>query len=528
MSEPEPSIAVVGHRGRPIKPHELGDAGGSLTSPTDEGQPVHLQARALLAQLHQLASKDSWNRQPAWVEHRDRLEELAQFLESGGAGPPIKGFRPAVSRGQWVHFGKLLRDKRNAAGLSRVQLARKAKLSDATIKFVETARHPPSRATLIRLLGVSELNLTWAAVPGSPREPAREPGGEVVERADDSRLLDPFNCFLAPSYDPMALVAELARFLNGAGGYVEQTSAYLEHYSAAAYLALCHHSLILAGLRSHLPLLEMAKRIVTTCGRGKLQVIALGAGDGISETNLVGHLIEAGAHYVELCLLDISQPLLAGAYRHAIELLGNLPSVHVWGIQGNFHHLPLYTVLHRPPARRHRRLFTMLGGTLAHLDHEPRFLQQSLLDCQVDDLLLLDVPLAAASCNDTLEIKRRDRLFSQGVPAPYAAWLGGPIWRHCQHIDRVDFHWNLETHCPVPGSYALHAVATVKSSQRADRQFSMFRFGRYDPSKLAECLRSLGWQEIGASVYGGEHSLRLYCKRDGGKAQHPYESGILA
>ena len=79
----------------------------------------------------------------------------------------------------------------------------------------------------------------------------------------------------------------------------------------------------------------------------------------------------------------------------------------------------------------------------------------------------------------------------------------------------VEFHWNLDTQCPVPGSYALDAVATVQSRGRADRQFSLFRFRRYDPSKLAECLSGLGWEEIGVMPYGGADqpaSLRLFCK----------------
>ena len=74
---------------------------------------------------------------------------------------------------RWQHFGALLRDRRNAAKLSRLALARQAKVSDATIKFIETARNRPSRATLIRLLAVAELHLTWADVPG-PSAPSAE------------------------------------------------------------------------------------------------------------------------------------------------------------------------------------------------------------------------------------------------------------------------------------------------------------------------------------------------------------------
>ena len=80
-----------------------------------------------------------------------------------------------ISRQQWQHFGALLRDRRNAAKLSRLALAHRAKISDATIKFIESARHPPSRSTLIRLLSVFELHLTWAEVPGVHEPPAEKP-----------------------------------------------------------------------------------------------------------------------------------------------------------------------------------------------------------------------------------------------------------------------------------------------------------------------------------------------------------------
>ena len=486
-----------------------------MTAPSEDLQGLHQQARALLSQLHPLAAQASGELQSTWAEHLGHLEELVQFLACGASSSLVLPGERAVSKAQWEEFGRLLRDKRTAAGFSRVELARRAKLSDCTVKFTETARHPPSRATLIRLIGVAELKLRWADVPGRPALPAPEPS--ETPRLEDATLLGSLNCLLAPSYDPLCLVADLARFLNGAGGYLEQTSAYLDTGSAAAYAALCQHSLLCTTLRSRLPLGEVAQQIVAASGRGPLQVIALGAGDGHSETQLVGHLLESGASRIELCLLDISQPLLTSAYRYAVDRLAQQPQVHVWALQGNFHHLPLYTVLHRPATRRPRRLFAMLGETLAHLGHEPRFLQQSLLDCAVDDLLLLDVPVASAPCTDRTEIKRRDRLFAKGVPAPYAAWLAGPLWRHCPQVDRVDFHWDAETHCPVPGSYALHAVATVKSSQRADRPFSLFRMGRYDPAQLAHCLSELGWEEIGAELYGGEHSLRLYRKRDEGQ-----------
>ena len=484
-----------------------------MSPPAESLQAVQRQVQVLLTELRPLAAEAPAAQQPTWAEHLDRLEELAQFLASGGISVRTTRLSLPASPAQWTQFGRLLRDKRNAAGLSRVQLARRAKLSDATVKFTETARHPPSRATLIRLIGVSELKLRWADVPGHPRPPSVETSDPPL-RAELTGLPSQLNCLLTPSADSLPLIADLAAFLNGAGGFVEQTHAYLDHHSAADYLALCQNSIAATTLRSHMPLGELAKRIVAIGDRAQLQVLALGAGDGTQETQLVAHLMEAGAPSIELCLLDISQPLLSCAYRHAAERLATAPHVKVWALQGNFHHLPLYTELYRSPTRRRiHRLFTMLGGTLAQLDHEPRFLRQTLLACEADDLLLLDVPLVSASCEEPLQIKARDRLFAGGFPAPYATWLGGPIWRHCKEVERVDFHWRLETRCPVPGSYALHAVATVKSSHCADRQFSLFRIGRYGSTQLAECLSELGWDEVAMVVYGGEHSLRLYRKR---------------
>jgi hypothetical protein len=224
-------------------------------------------------------------------------------------------------------------------------------------------------------------------------------------------------------------------------------------------------------------------------------------------------LLDEHVSSVELFLLDISQPLLTCAYRHAADCLSGVGNARVWAVQDNFHHLPLFSQILDSASRRQRRLFCLLGGTLANLDQEPRFLQQSLLNCLADDLLLLDVPTIIASTDQPEDIKRRDKLYAGGVPPQYAAWLSGPIWRHCKDVASVDFHWKLDTYCPVPGSYALHAIATVKSPQRADRQFSMFRFTRYDQAKLAECLRCIGWEELAALPYAGEHALRLYRKK---------------
>ena len=455
---------------------------------------LHKKLLALAKRLQERVAEDS-----SWTESLETVEHLLPLVVAGSA-------TEALSRSQLIAFGKLLRDKRNAAGLSRTRLARKAKLSEATLKFVETARHPPSRATLIRLVGVAELNLSWAEVPGHGPPPA--PVTPTVEVAPP-RALD-LNWFVAPGYDPIRMISDLGRFLGGAGGHVEQAHVYLDPQSAAAYLAVCRHPGA-AILRASVPLVTAAKHIAVACESSNLRVIGLGTGDATLETQLVQHLLEtADAPRLDLCLLDISQPLLAAGFQTATEALSGRAGVSIWGMQADFHHLGEYPPLRRAPRQRH--LFCLLGGTLANLDHEPRFFRHSLRG-EPGDLLLVDLQLARSTPANLEDIKKRDRTWAGGVSPLMAAWLGGPIWRHCKDVTDVAFRWELDTPSPIPGSYALEAIATVQAPGRDPREFSMYRFRRYEPSGLTQCLRELGWQELAALAYGPTDqpsSLRLF------------------
>lgn len=100
---------------------------------------------------------------------------------------PLPGF---IDPAPLLRLGQLIHDRRRRAGLSRQALGRLAKLSDATVKFVETGRHPPSRTTCLRLLNVPELNLQWqdlALFAGEPPEQS-VPIVETVAVLPDSRL----------------------------------------------------------------------------------------------------------------------------------------------------------------------------------------------------------------------------------------------------------------------------------------------------------------------------------------------------
>ena len=463
-------------------------------------QAIHAEARSLVEHLQALTSAEPAERLPWLLDLIVQVQDLITFCAADADSSAVRKKTPAPTKRELQEFGRLLRDRRNGAGFSRLQLARRAKLSDATVKFLETARHPPSRATLIRLIGVDELKLTWKDAPGSPPPPAIEPPPVLRERPQSASAL---NCLLTPTFDPVRRIAELGHFLNGAGGHLEQSCAYLDHHSAAAYLALCQQSAGLAGLRASIPLSEAARHIVAATGPVALQAIALGSGEAQLEVRLVQHLLEQGRlPRIELCLLDISQPLLACGHKHAAESFTAAPQVSLWSMQCDMHELPLYS-----------RLLGSAGT--APLDHEPRFLQHTLPSCARGDLLLLDLQLARAAAPDPEKIKKRDPQWAAGVSQAEAAWLGGLLWRHGKDVLQVDFHWDLDTHLPLPGSYALGAVARVLGQSGAQRQFSMFRYRRYAPDAVAACLRGLGWDELASWPFGGASqpsSLRLFRK----------------
>ncbi len=88
---------------------------------------------------------------------------------------------------QGSSFGTLLRYRREEAYLSRATLAKLAKLSEATIKFIETDRTTPSRMTLLALQSVAALGLKDEEMPLEFRQSRRN-----MLRQEDSlrRVLD--------------------------------------------------------------------------------------------------------------------------------------------------------------------------------------------------------------------------------------------------------------------------------------------------------------------------------------------------
>lgn len=139
-----------------------------------------------------------------------------------------------------------------------------------------------------------------------------------------------------------------------------------------------------------------------------------------------------------------------------------------------------------------------------------------LVGCAPSDLLLIDMQLAYASASHPDEIRRKDPALHSPVKTAWADWLAGPIWRHCQGVSEVRFDLELITQCPIPGSYALDFVATVRRLGKPERKFSMNRVRRYDPNQVVECLNGLGWEALANLRYGSAKTpaaVMLFRKR---------------
>jgi transcriptional regulator with XRE-family HTH domain len=401
-------------------------------------------------------------------------------------------------------FGQLLRDRRNAVGWSRQELADRAKLSDCTIKFLETAHHRPSRGTLIRLINIKELGLSWSDAPENqaPAQPLQRTGAQL-------------NCFIPPSADSLRALAELDALLRGPGGHLDQSSTYLDYQSAAAYLRLCLQSPAYVAVRNLIPLHQVASMIRANIANAPLQVFALGVGDGTLTTRLVQLLLDGKSSLpINLCLVDVSLPLLSHALG-STAALGHFSNLFTWGIQINLPDLPVHDGLlfQRSPVGG-RRLFCMLGGTLSDLENEPRFFQHSLVGARPGDMLLLDIPLSKEDS---------DIQAPSALSQLHRAWFSGIMQRHCPGASQLDFQLSQASQGMVPGSQIWEVLATVKVKGQTDRAFSMYRFRSYDPKRVSELLTSLGWEELSSVIYGDGHAdfaasaLLLFTRRSEGK-----------
>jgi transcriptional regulator with XRE-family HTH domain len=383
-----------------------------------------------------------------------------------------------------ANFGKLLRSRRQEAGLSLVALAKKAGLARSTIVNLEHDLTAPSPQTLRRLASVKALRLC------------------EIAKNDDGHRIEAWFC---DAYNPMAMNHAMVRALNGPGGQIEQSYLYLDPQSACDWYLLCNNEQYISLYRSQVPLAKIAERIIKESKGIGIDVDGLGCGDGKTETELMQRLADLvpSPPDLQLYLLDISHVLLSEGYRTALNALAPR-RIPVFAIHGDFNDIARNPLLYlHPTSIKRLRLFLMMGGTFGNIRDEPWFFRDLAACAERGDLAVLDCGLARGSVDDPAQIRNIDPAISAKRPADiYNRFLTGPLLRHIQGCRHVTLRTELSTHCPVPGSYSIENWATVEKEYELDRQFLVWRVKRYDLDKLSLCLSNLGWKTLQAWKYG--------------------------
>lgn len=430
-----------------------------------------------------------------WRQALNKLQEVSVLVSGRGAVP---------ERSDLIG---VLRQRREEAGFTQLELAQKAGISDGLLKNIESGRRRLTAKTLRKLLGVPELRLESIHLNPSAAAPSR------------SHRAEPLNWWVAPQLDAVNMLEEFKMRLDSSGGAIEQTFAYLDAESALDYYSMTSDPRFAATYRHPMPLEEIAKKVIETIGKTPIDLIALGPGDGELETRFAQALVseqQGDIPDLRFYLLDISQPLLSKAHRRAKDKLDAKRGVTVVGMWGNFHYLPLYEQLFYSPAKR-RRVFSLLGYTMSNLDDERRFFRDSLRGAARGDLAVIDFQVIFAPPEQPALIRQKDPALNGPPPAAWAKWLTGPFRRYTPDYRDLRASYELDLNCPVPGSYAL--AARVKAmAPDGPREFTFTQVRRYDPERLTQCLASLGWHRVAYVQFGSaatrNPALMLLRKRD--------------
>lgn len=385
----------------------------------------------------------------------------------------------ALALAQPGDFGPLLRTRREAAGLSVQDLADRTRLSANTLRNLEAGRTDPAPDSMERLLSVPELQLAVAEHHSPPTPIDLKP-----------------NTYLTARYDPSGMAQDLRVVVNGPGGTLEQSHLYLDNQSAADYLAVCE---AYGSTRGALfAQLHQLAALLAAMGQ-KLDVVAIGSGDGRAEVCLTRQLAQLGTAQ-RLYLLDISHSLLTKAHEHASAVL--YPEVDVKAVHGDFHELQRYQMLHSGPGKP-RRLYTLLGATIANLTDELRFFRDLRSCSATGDLALIDYQLANGPPEQDPALR------SGTLPKVLFDWHAGPLRRNNPRVRTVSVKIELAEHGRIPGSHAVVFVATATMDDGTARTYRVGSSSRYTTAALSEALATVGWQTVHAAAYEERTAVML-------------------
>lgn len=449
------------------------------------GAPDLAQARDLAAQIadHLPPAPASIVRTAAKL-----LEHARQVMdgESADVGAALAEL-PAHA------LGSLVSERRQAAGLSLRDVARRTGLSINTVRDVERGHRTPAAQTVARLVTVGELGLDGGGSPVAVTDPHRP------------------HAHFMPKYDRPALIEEMAQTLNANGGRLEQTCLYLDDQSANDWLAICSATSFAEKYRAFPFAAVVSGALRAIEGRG-LDVIALGPGDGRSEVQLCAELLSARPGLdLNLYLLDVSHSLLLRAFHRAGAELGQ--AVHVEALHGDFRHMGRYSVLLPSRAPHRRRCYVLLGNTLANVDSEVLFLRDCLSLAAPGDLAVIDFGLTYADPSAPEKVRAADPVLSGQIPDLHARWFSGPLKRHAQGVDSFTLGVDLHTDGGIPGSYELDFFADATRGRTVQR-YHLARARRYNERALLDVFARYGWATELCLPHGpGKHAAVALLRR---------------
>lgn len=379
-------------------------------------------------------------------------------------------------------YGQALQRARELAGMSQSKLAELAGLQRTTIRNIERDITRAAPDTRLRLAKVLRIDFAAGPAPVEPWSPHQH---------------------FAPSYAPLQLASEMTAALNAPGGSLDQVFLYLDPQSAVDWMEYSNDAAYVRNFRDRMPLEAAAAIVVRQIGAVGLDVVALGAGDGKSETRLTQHLVDLLPQPpdLRLYLLDISHALLHSAFRYAADSL-HIP---IYPIHGDFYELPRYPVLaYRAPHDRRARIWTFIGNTFGNLSDESEFFLDLHACARAGDFAVVHVQTTWAPASDLAAVRAADPASGKAITGIVERWLSGPIRRHCRGLRDLSMSSEVTSRCQISGSYEWQVTATVTLHDGEQRRYVACRFRRYDVGELSGALRDVGWETVETWPFGPE------------------------
>lgn len=463
----------------------------------DERMPVIRKINDVLRFTSEMVSTDLAEHSATWEQYARQLALLIEFAKTRLGKTCL---RPAaLTMAQRRELGQLVRERRQSLGLSRKQLAHRIRVSEATLKFLETAYLTPSRLTLGLLMSVEELGLSWDDIPTllhPKRGPLQVPEAVESYRRRPGHL--PIRMPLPPSENPS--VQMVRQVMKSGGEYLDSAAAYLEVSTAADSQTAFSQTPALASIFEAAPIPDLAAMLVQKLPEQAVSMIALSLGSGKQEVQLAECIIGQSLRTItSLTMLNVSQPMLLTALDRVQKQLGMYPHLRLYAAQASLHDLPRYIEAVAPSLPR---LFTLLGDTLSAIEAEPQWFAHGLTGCASGDFLALDVQLTATDDGSLEAIRTADFLCRDGMPPAMSAWLTHVVKTYATLAENVQLSWQVRRSQHVAKSYVLSVIASYTDAIGQVRTVNVQRFKRYNLDALVACLASCRWKVVAQCPYG--------------------------